>query len=144
VLGVDDPLEQRRHQVDELDVGRDREQRDLEAVGLREHLRRDLAEVGQGPHHQSRASFVGDPADQSDLGVDVVFDGKAAGEHEVAGTRLDLGSLHQAHPFHLPVEAFRTRHELGRGEHRAHDFAHRGAGLAGLRFDSPGSHHGQA
>src|SRR5438270_8700408 len=34
VLGVDDPLEQGRHQVDELDLGGDGEERDLQPVGL--------------------------------------------------------------------------------------------------------------
>ena len=54
VLGVDDPFEERRHQVDHLDIGADGENRNVEPVGLGHHLGRDLAHVGQRPHDQTR------------------------------------------------------------------------------------------
>ena len=143
VLGVDDAFEQRRHQVDELDVGRDREEGHLQAVGLGDHLGRQPPQVGQGADDQAGPAAFGDPADQPDLGIEVVFDREAAREHEVAGARLDLGRLHQTHPFDLAVEAVGPGHELGRSKHGSHCLAHRRPRRLGLRLDPFGGHQGK-
>ena len=134
VLGVDDPLEQRGHQVDELDFGPDREQGDVQAVRLAQHLRRQLADVGQGPHHETGTAGIGDPAHQADLGVGVVFDREAGGEDEVTSPGLHLGRLHQPDPLDRVVEALGAGHQLGAGQDRAHRVTHGGPGL-NLRFD---------
>ncbi len=136
VLGVDDPLEQRRHQVHELNVGRDREQRHLQAVGFGDHLRRKLPQVGQRTHDEAGAARVRDALDEADLRGDVVLDRKACGEHQVAGARLDLGRLHEADPLDLAVEAVRAGDELGRLRHRPRPLTHgRSRFLDFLLFD---------
>src|ERR1700674_1240154 len=129
VLGVDDPFQQRGHEVDQLHAGRDREQGDVEPIRLSEHLGRQLAQVGHGPHDESDASRIGDTADQADLRLRVVLDREAGGEHEVSRTRQDLGRLHQAHPLDGLVQAVGARDELGAGQDRAHRVAHRRTGL---------------
>ena len=140
MLGVDDSLEKRRHEVDELHVGGDREERHLQAVGLGDHLGRELAQIGQRPHDEARSASFGDPPDEADLSVEVVFDRKPAGEHEVAGTRLHFWRLHQAHPFDLAIEAFGAGDELGRGKHRAHRLTYGGTGCFDVRFHPLGRH----
>ena len=68
MLGVDDSFQEWRHQVDELNVRGDGEERNLEAVGLGDHLWRQLAEIGQRPHHQAGAASLSDAGDEADLG----------------------------------------------------------------------------
>ena len=116
MLGIDDPLQQRSHQVDELDVLGDREQGNVQAVRLGDHLGRQLSEVGHRPDHQACAPGVGYPGDQADLRFPVVLDRKAGGEHQVACPRPDLGSLHQPHPLDGAVEAVCAAEQLGAGE----------------------------
>ncbi len=145
MLGVDEALEKRGHEVDELDVRRDGEERHLEAVGLGEHLGGHLAEVGERADDETGAAFVGDAADEADLRVGVVLDRKAACEHQVARSRLDLGRLHEADPLDLAVEALRAGHEGGRDERRAHHLADCGArflGFAGVDVLRRGGHDG--
>ena len=140
VLGVDDPLEQRRHEVDKLHIGGDGEEGHFEPVGLGDHLGRQLAQVGKRTHDQARSASLGDPSHEADLRVDVVLDRKAACKHEVAGPGLNLRRLHQADPFDLPVEAFGAGDELGCGKDGAHRLAHRGARCFDLRFHPLGRH----
>jgi len=142
VLGVDDPLEEGRHQVDHLDVLRHREERDLQAIGLAQHFSRQLAHVWIGPDDQAGAFGVGDLGDQPDLTLGVVFDREAGGEDQVAGPGLDLGRLHGAHPLDRPVEAVGAGHQLGAGEvAEAHGLAHCRLGLGeGVGKDPAGGH----
>ena len=135
VLGVDDPLEQGGHQVDELDIRGNGEKGDLQAVRLGDHLGRQLAQVGQWPYDQSRSAGVCDPGDQPDLRREVVLDREAAGEHEVAGTRLHLWRLHQPDPLHLAVKPVGAGDQLRLGEHGSHRLAHGRPGLLDLLTD---------
>ena len=135
VLGVDDPLEERGHQVDELDIRGNGEKGDLQAVRLGDHLGRQLAQVGQWPYDQSRSAGVCDPGDQPDLRREVVLDREAAGEHEVAGTRLHLWRLHQPDPLHLAVKPVGAGDQLRLGEHGSHRLAHGRPGLLDLLTD---------
>ena len=142
VLGVDDPLEQRRHEVDHLDVLRHCEQRHVQPVGLAQHLWGQLAHVGIRPDHKAGAIGVGDLGDQADLALRVVLDREAGGEDQVPGSGLDLGRLHGAHPLDRPVEAAGAGHQLGGGElTEPHRFAHGGLGLGeGVRQDLTDGH----
>jgi hypothetical protein len=129
VLSVDDPLEQRGHEVDELDVGGDRKEGHVQPVRLAHHLGRQLAEVGQGPNNKAGAPGIGDPADQADLGRDVVFDREPTREHEVARPRLNLGRLHEPHPLDWAIEPLGAGDELGVRQSRVHGVADGRAGL---------------
>ena len=130
VLGVDDPFQKRGHQVDELDVGSDREERNVQPVRLAHHLGRQLAEVRVGPHHKSRPIRICDSRDQPDLGLTIVLDRKAGREHEVARPRLDLGRLHRPHPLDRAVEAVGPGDQLDiRESAKAHRLANRRLGL---------------
>jgi len=98
VLGVDDPLQKGCHQVDHLDVLGDGEERDVQPVGLAQHLGGQLAHVGVRSDHEACAFGLGDPGDQADLTLGVVLDREAGGEDQVPGAWLDLGRLHGADP----------------------------------------------
>ncbi len=141
VLGIDDPLQERGHQVDHLDVGGDRENRHVQPVGFGEHFGRQLAEVGVGPNHQAGAAAVCDPADEAHLRVAIVLDREPGREHEVAGSGLDLGRLHHPDPLDRAVEPFGARDELGVGEGaKPHRLADGGPGLGELGRGLLGHH----
>ena len=113
VLGVDDALEKWGHDVDELDVGGDGEQRHAEPLRLGQHLGRELFQVRKGLDDKTDASRIRDPADQTDLGRAVVLDREPGRQQQVARARLDVRCLHEPHPLDLAVETVLSRHQLG-------------------------------
>ena len=74
MLGIDDPLEKRSHDVDELDVGGDGEQRYAKALRLGQHLGCELLQVRKRLDDQTDGSRIRDPADEADLGRAIVLD----------------------------------------------------------------------
>src|SRR5439155_277727 len=75
VLGVDDPLQDRVHDLQVGDIRGDADQRDVELVRLPDHVRRDLRQVAFRLDHEPRRADRGQVAHEVLLGRLVVLDG---------------------------------------------------------------------
>ena len=113
VLRVDDPLQDRVHDLEVGDVGRDPDQWDAELVGLAEHVGRDLGQVALGLDHQAGRLDGGQVAHQITLGRPVVLDGERHRQQQLAlGEPADgFGGFQDLHPGDGSVEA------AGPGQH---------------------------
>ena len=114
VLSVDDPLQERLHQVDPGDLLAEREEGQVEPVGGLRHPARELVDVHAELDHQPRATNLGDGGDQLQLGGGVIPNRVGGGQEQVARAALagGLRRFDDAHPLDPPVEAAAARDQL--------------------------------
>ena len=131
VLSVDDPLQQRLHEIHPGDLLAEREERQVEPVGRFGHALGQLVEVHAELDHQPGAADLGDGGDQVHLSGRVVPDRVGGGEQQVAGPAFASGlrRFDHAHPLDAPVEAAAARDQLRFAEAALpHRLSHGGGG----------------
>ncbi len=130
VLGIDDPLQQRLHQVHPGDVLAEGEERQVEAVGLLRHPLRQSFDVHPELDDEARSADLGDRRHQLQLRGRVVADGVGGCQQQVAGPgpARGLRCLDDPDPLDSAVEAAGAGHQVGGGKAaEAHRLAHRGS-----------------
>ena len=115
VLSVDDPLQDRVHDLQVGDIRRDADQGDFELVRLPDHVVWDLRQVAFRLDHQPGRADRGQVAHQVLLGRLIVLDGEGHRQQELAlGEPADrLWGFEHLHPGDGAVEA------AGPGQHLA-------------------------
>jgi len=114
ILRVDDPLQDRGHDLQVRNVLRDTDQGNAKFIGLPQHVVGDLRQITLGLDDQARRPDRGQIAHQVSLCREVVFDGKRHRQQELAfGEPADrFRGFQHFDPGDRAVEAFGPRQHL--------------------------------
>ena len=108
VLGVDDALQERRHQVYPGDLLPEREERQRQPLSLLGHaFGQAVSEIGLGLDDEAGSAHAGESRDEVDLSRGIVANREAGRKQEVAGPCLArrVRRLDDADPFDPALQA---------------------------------------